>query len=186
VRFTLRRSHADQFIAARQHVKSGKHFYRELSARDQSDSNSNSEKSRLSTGTRTVWATVREKTEAELLRPVDIENTSHQIVIIYTITCRCYTCLATGINIHTCFSIGRRPMCNTSLVKLSRLIDWLIHVRVSTITAIWTVGHILKCIPTNGYRFTALSLPWWTPIQVLTGLGVTCRTLVGSLAPWPS
>jgi len=53
------------------------------------------------------------------------------------------------------------------------MIDRLIFVRVSTITAIWTVGHRLWSTPTNGYTFTALSLPWWSPIQVLTGLDVT-------------
>jgi len=47
------------------------------------------------------------------------------------------------------------------------------EVRVSAITAIWTVGHRLRSTPTNGHRFTALSLPWWSPIQVLTGLDVT-------------
>jgi len=53
------------------------------------------------------------------------------------------------------------------------LIDWLIYVRVSTITAIWTVGHRLRSTPTNGHRFTALSIPWQSPIQVPTGLDVT-------------
>jgi len=53
------------------------------------------------------------------------------------------------------------------------LFDWLIYVRVSTITAIWTVGHILRSTPTNGNRFTALSLPWRSPIQVLTEVDVT-------------
>jgi len=48
----------------------------------------------------------------------------------------------------------------------------LIYVRVSTITAIWTVGHILRSTPTNEHRFTALSLPRQSPIQVLTGLDV--------------
>jgi len=33
------------------------------------------------------------------------------------------------------------------------------YVRVSTITAIWTVGHRLRSTPTNGHRFTALGLP---------------------------
>jgi len=31
-----------------------------------------------------------------------------------------------------------------------------------------TVGHILRSIPTNGHRFTALGLPWRSPLQVLT------------------
>jgi len=41
-------------------------------------------------------------------------------------------------------------------------------------TAIWTIGYRLRSTPTNGHRFTALGLPWWSPIQVLThwaGLG---------------
>jgi len=42
------------------------------------------------------------------------------------------------------------------------------YVRVSTITAIWTAGHRFKTKPTNWPRFTAPSLPWWSPIQVLT------------------
>jgi len=33
------------------------------------------------------------------------------------------------------------------------------YVRVSTMTVIWTVGHILKCTPKNGHRFTELGLP---------------------------
>jgi hypothetical protein len=36
-----------------------------------------------------------------------------------------------------------------------------------------TVGHSLKSTPTNGRRFTALSLPWRSPIQVLTETDVT-------------
>jgi len=43
---------------------------------------------------------------------------------------------------------------------------WLIYIRVSTMTAIRTVGHILMSTPTNGHRFTALDLPWRSPIQV--------------------
>jgi hypothetical protein len=31
-----------------------------------------------------------------------------------------------------------------------------------------TVGHSLKSTSTNGRRFTALSFPWQSPIQVLT------------------
>jgi len=53
--------------------------------------------------------------------------------------------------------------------RWSAVNDWLIYVRVSTMTAIWTVGHRLRSTLTNGHRFTALSLPWWSPIQVLTG-----------------
>jgi len=49
-----------------------------------------------------------------------------------------------------------------------RNIDWLIYVRVSTITAIWTVSHRLRSTLMNGHRFTVLSLPWWSPIQILT------------------
>jgi len=49
--------------------------------------------------------------------------------------------------------------------------DWFTS--VSTMTAIWTVGHRLRSTPTNGHRFTALGLPWWSPIQVLTGVDVT-------------
>jgi len=41
------------------------------------------------------------------------------------------------------------------------------YVRVSTMTAIWTVGHRLRSTPTNGQRFTALGLPWRSPLQVL-------------------
>ena len=58
---------------------------------------------------------------------------------------------------------------NESLVYL---FIYLIYVRVSTITAIWMVGHRLRSTPTNGHRFTALSLPWRSPIQVLTWLDV--------------
>jgi len=36
-----------------------------------------------------------------------------------------------------------------------------------------TVGHRLRSTPTNGHRFTALSLPWRSPILVLSGLDVT-------------
>ena len=57
-------------------------------------------------------------------------------------------------------------------MKLMFGLVYLIYVRVSTITAIWTVGHRLRSTPTNGHRFTALSLPWRSPIQVLTGLDV--------------
>jgi len=35
------------------------------------------------------------------------------------------------------------------------------------------VGHRLRFTPTNGHRFIGLSLPWQSPIQVLTGLDVT-------------
>jgi len=49
----------------------------------------------------------------------------------------------------------------------------LIYVSVITITATWTVGHRLRSAPTNGHRFTALSLPWREPIHVLTWLDVT-------------
>jgi len=42
------------------------------------------------------------------------------------------------------------------------------YVRVCTMPAIYTVGHRLRSTPTNGPRFTALSLPWWSPIYVLT------------------
>jgi len=62
---------------------------------------------------------------------------------------------------------------DVSIWNNSKQLNWLIYVRVSTITAIWTVGHRLRSTPTNGHRFTALSLPWWSPIQVLTGLDVT-------------
>jgi len=55
-----------------------------------------------------------------------------------------------------------------------RLIDWLIDWSIiSTITAIWTVGHTLRSTPTNWHRFTALRFLWRSPIQVLTGLDVT-------------
>jgi len=57
--------------------------------------------------------------------------------------------------------------------------NWLIYVRVTTMMAIWTVGHRLRSTLTNGKGFTALSLPWWSPIQVLTGLDVT-------YLQWPS
>jgi len=64
----------------------------------------------------------------------------------------------------TILTLGQRPdFCNVNsgwgLQKLLSLVDWLIYVHVSTITAIWTVGHRLRSTPTNGRRFTALSLP---------------------------
>jgi len=43
------------------------------------------------------------------------------------------------------------------------LVYWLIYVRVSTIMAIWTVGHRLRSTPTNRHRFAALSLSWRSP-----------------------
>ena len=57
-------------------------------------------------------------------------------------------------------------------LQLMFYLVYLIYVRVSTITAIWTVGHRLRSTPTNGHRFTALRLPWRSPIQVLTGFDV--------------
>jgi len=47
---------------------------------------------------------------------------------------------------------------------------WLdsFYVRVSTMTATWTVGHSLRSTLIIGHRFTALGLPWRSPIQVLT------------------
>jgi len=42
-----------------------------------------------------------------------------------------------------------------------------LYVRVSTMMVIWTVGHRLRSTPTNGHTFTALGLPWRSPIQVL-------------------
>jgi len=61
------------------------------------------------------------------------------------------------------------------LLHLSYWADWLIYVRVSTIMAIWTVGHRLRSTPTNEHRCSALSLPWWSPIQVPTGLDFSDR-----------
>jgi len=55
------------------------------------------------------------------------------------------------------------------------------YVRVGTMTAIWTVGHRLRSTPTNGHRFTALSLPWRSPIQVPTELGNDCCLHNGSI-----
>jgi len=46
------------------------------------------------------------------------------------------------------------------------------YVRVSTTTARQTVGHRFKSTPTNGARFIASSLPWWSPIQVLIEVDV--------------
>jgi len=53
-----------------------------------------------------------------------------------------------------------------------------LSVFVSTITAILTVGHRFKSTPTNGPRFTASGLPWWSPIQVRPG-AVKLVPLVG-------
>jgi len=39
---------------------------------------------------------------------------------------------------------------------------------VGSITAVQTVGHRFKSTPTNGPRFMAPRIPWWSPIQVLT------------------
>ena len=38
--------------------------------------------------------------------------------------------------------------------------------------SILTVGHKLRSTPTNGHRFTACGLPWWSPIQVLAAVDV--------------
>jgi len=62
-----------------------------------------------------------------------------------------------------------RPI-KLTIIHLTVKIDWLIYVRVHTMTAIWTVSHRLKSTPTNGHRFTALRR---SPIQILTGLDVT-------------
>jgi len=43
---------------------------------------------------------------------------------------------------------------------------------ITLISSIETVGHRLRSTPTNGLRFSALGLHWWSPIQVLTGLDV--------------
>jgi len=36
----------------------------------------------------------------------------------------------------------------------------------------YTVDHILRSTPMNGHRFTALGLPRWSPIQVLTEVDI--------------
>ena len=41
------------------------------------------------------------------------------------------------------------------------------------LSSILTVGHKFRSTPTNGHRFTALSVLWWSPIQVLTEVDVT-------------
>jgi len=48
------------------------------------------------------------------------------------------------------------------------------YVRVSTMTAIYTVGHRYKYTPTNGPRLTDAYLPWWSPIHVLSEVDVPC------------
>jgi len=53
-----------------------------------------------------------------------------------------------------------------------RLMFDTFYVCVNTITAIETVGHRFKATSTNGHRFTALGLPWWSPIQVLADVDV--------------
>jgi len=52
-----------------------------------------------------------------------------------------------------------------------RLIDWLID-WFTSVSVWWRLygRSVTDPTPTNGHRFTALSLPWWSPIQVLTGV----------------
>jgi len=65
----------------------------------------------------------------------------------------------------------------TSLLIYFHILWWefnfdSFYVRVSTMTAIKTVGHRLRSTPTNGHRFTALGLPWRSPVQVLTEVNI--------------
>jgi len=85
----------------------------------------------------------------------------------FTRTYTLYTAIKTATNYGLSWTKPQRQ-CHSF-----EMIDWLIYVRVSTMTAIWTVGHRLRSTPTNGHRFTALNLPWWSPIHVLTGVDVT-------------
>jgi hypothetical protein len=66
------------------------------------------------------------------------------------------------------YIVGRTEENGVGVVKT--ILVWFdsFYVRVSTKTAIWTVGHRFKSTPTNGPRLTALCLPWWSPIQLLT------------------
>jgi len=54
-----------------------------------------------------------------------------------------------------------------SLVQFDSFYD-----RVSTITAVLMIGHRLKFILTNGPRFIAPGLPWWSTIQVVIEVDV--------------
>jgi len=64
-----------------------------------------------------------------------------------------------------------------STIKASAcwVFDWLIYVRASTMTAIWTVGQRLRSTLTYGHRFTALGLLWRSPIHILTMITTTNR-----------
>jgi len=94
--------------------------------------------------------------------------------ITYTCVSVCYWLIDWLVFNGTSTQRSMRANCGEGkLAAEDWLIDWLIYVGVSMITAIWTVGHILRSTPTNGHRSTALSLPWRSPIQVLTGFDVT-------------
>jgi len=67
---------------------------------------------------------------------------------------------------------GGWPSTKTA-TQSARLVDWLID-WFKSVSARWRLnGRSVTGTPTNGHRFTALGLPWRSPIPVLTGLDVT-------------
>jgi len=81
------------------------------------------------------------------------------------------------------FPSGREPIRDMIVVQ----VGWFVrsfHGRVSTMTAIKTVGHRFRSTPTNGPRFTAPGLPWrsqWSSYgrpRVVLGPWVHWRQLV--------
>jgi len=100
------------------------------------------------------------------------------------IVCCIYTFDVFGINDLPCVcssllsivkllsSCNRKP-CVWHSMFLYIVCVYSLNVLVTSITSIWTIGHILKSTPTNGPRFTAHGLPWWSPIKVLTEVDVT-------------
>jgi hypothetical protein len=53
------------------------------------------------------------------------------------------------------------------MIDIHHRVCWLFNDAVTT-GLLASVGHSLESTPTNGRRFTALSLPWRSPIQLLT------------------
>jgi len=57
-------------------------------------------------------------------------------------------------------------------LKMFDCLFGLFYVCVRMLTDVKTIGHRIKSTPTNGPRFTVPSLPWWSPMQVLTEVDV--------------
>jgi len=64
---------------------------------------------------------------------------------------------------------------NIVFIKLGLVWFDSFYFRVSTITAIKSISHKFESTLTDGTRFTAAGLPWWSPIQVLAYLVTIAR-----------